>query len=237
MPFEAAQFQQALRRPLRPIKREWVRLRRRRSLGPLARYVNGSEEIAGWARGLEAVELARVAQSLPGDAVIVEIGSFLGSSAVLLAGGRKVADSGIVHCVDPFDGSGDVHSVPVYREILDPIPTSIRNRFDENVRSAGVSEWVTVHEGTAEAVSSTWSESIDMLFLDGDQSPVGARSAYEAWEPFLKPGGAIAVHNSADRLYAPEHDGHRRVVVEFIIPPKYTDIRCVGSTTFAKRVR
>jgi predicted O-methyltransferase YrrM len=96
-----------LRRPFRPLKRRWLAARQERALGSLRPYVDRSEAIAGWARGDEAIELALAARSLPVGATIVEIGSFLGSSAVLLAGARKVAGSGMVHCVDPFDGSGD----------------------------------------------------------------------------------------------------------------------------------
>ena len=42
-----------------------------------------------------------------------------------------------------------------------------------------------------------WITPIDLLFLDGDQSRKGVREAYNSWEPFLKGGGIIAVHNSA----------------------------------------
>ena len=224
-----------VKRPFRPLRRWWVGFRLRRSYGPFRRYVAASEEITGWARGPEAIELARVSSSLAADAVIVEIGSFLGTSAVLLAGGRTVAGSGVVHCVDPFDGSGDAYSAPVYREITDELSESIRHRFDRNVFNAGVAERVVVHEGTAEQVGALWTSPIDMLFLDGDQSPVGARSAYDVWSPFLKPDGIIAIHTSADRQYSPDHDGQRRVVLESLIEPDYVDRRCVGTTTFARR--
>ena len=221
---------------LRMAKRRWHKAAVKRSYGPFSEYITASEKITGWARGPEAIELARVANSLPTDALVVEIGSFLGSSAVLLAGGRKLAGSGLVHCVDPFDGSGDAHSTPVYSDVIDSLARPIRDQFEQNVRAAGVYEYVVVHEGTAEDVGATWRDPIDMLFLDGDQSPAGAKSAYESWIPFLKPGGVVAVHNSAERLYSPEHDGHRRVVLESIVPPEYAEIRTIATTTFALRV-
>ena len=71
---------------------------------------------------------------------------------------------------------------------------SIRERFESNIKRAGVRDWVNVRQGTAESISATWRDPIDMLFLDGDQSPDGVRSAYESWAPFLKAGGIIAVH-------------------------------------------
>ena len=215
------------------VRRRWANIQRRRRLGSLAPYIEKSKQIEGWARGDEASELAIVARRLPPDAVVVEIGSFLGSSAVLLAGARKLAGSGVVHCIDPFDASGDAHSTPVYEDLTSSLETSIRQRFDSNIEEAGVANWIVAHEGTAEEISADWTEPIDLLFLDGDQSPDGARSSFDAWYPFLKIGGVLAVHNSSNRQYSPLHDGYRRVVVESVTKPGFDKIRCVGTTTFA----
>jgi predicted O-methyltransferase YrrM len=110
----------------------------------------------------------------------------------------------------------------------------LRDHFERNIRRAGLDAWVTVLEGRAEEVSRTWSEPIDLLALSGDQSPAGARAAYDGWAPFLRPGGLIAVHNSAPGPHAETHDGNRLLVEQEILPPVYTDIRLVGATTFAR---
>src|SRR5439155_264773 len=80
--------------------------------------------------------VARASLALGHNPVIVEIGVFLGSCTVLLAGPRRRCGSGIVHCVDPFDGSGDAFSVPHYRRILDSLGGgSLRYHFDANIAS------------------------------------------------------------------------------------------------------
>jgi len=202
----------------------------------LVRYLRISEQIPGWIRGEEAAALALTSLSLSGRPVIVQIGTFFGSAAVLLAGARKQRGSGIVHCVDPFDCSGDDFSVPHYRRLLaEAGGGSLRAHFESNIRSAGLEDWIEVHQGRAEEIAHGWAASIDMLALGGDQSPAAAREAYENWWPFLKPGGFIAIHNSSPGEYAPTHDGNRRIVVEEIVPPVYTDIRLVVATTFARR--
>jgi MMP 1-O-methyltransferase len=215
-----------------PVKLISDRLR----LGPLGKYISLSRRIPGWTRGEEAREIAHISQSLPEGAVIAEIGSFLGGSAVLLAGARKLRRSGRVHCIDPFDASGDAFSVPIYRAIKDSLRASLRESFDNNIRRAGLNEWVEVHQGYADEVAANWAEPIDMLFMDGDQSYVAVRKVYESWSPFLKCGGIIAVHNSQSGFYHESHDGHMRLVLEVIKPPQYTDIRCIGTTTFARKV-
>lgn len=98
--------------------------------GKLGRYVWLSRQIPGWTRGAEAVALARASQSLAEGAVVVEIGSLLGSFAVLLADARKLRGSGKVHCIDPFDASGDAFSEPIYQAIHNSLTGSLRLCFD-----------------------------------------------------------------------------------------------------------
>jgi predicted O-methyltransferase YrrM len=202
----------------------------------LAAYLRLSETIPGWTRNEEAEALARMAHSIEGDAVIVEIGSFFGSSTVFLAGARKLRGVGKVYCVDPFDGSGDSFSVPHYTAIILAFGArSPLEHFQRNVSAAGLSEWVAVRQGTAEEIANSWTAAIDLLVLDGDQSPAGVRAAYDRWSPWLKPGGVIALHNSAPGEYAPEHDGHYLLATEEIQPPRYIERHLIGSITFARK--
>jgi predicted O-methyltransferase YrrM len=205
-------------------------------LDRIAEYLDESIYIPGWCRGEEAKALALLSHSLPDGAVIVEIGSFLGSGTLLLAGPRKERGSGKVHCVDPFDCSGDAFSVPVYRELLAAVGGGpLRERFEENIARVGLAGWVEVHQGPAHEIAGVWTSPVDLLLLDGDHSRRGARSAYESWSPFLKPGAIIAVHNTEPRVYAPDHDGNRQLTLEEIRPPGFTEVRQVGSTTFARK--
>ena len=142
----------------------------------------------------------------------------------------------MVHCVDPFDATGDTFSVPIYGAIRDKLGAPIRQLFDENILQAGLSGWVEVHQGRACDIAATWTEPIDLLFLDGDQSYEGAQDAYKNWSPFLKAGGIIAVHNSAPGSYNTNHDGQMRLVAETIHPPSYEKVRRIGTTTFAQKV-
>lgn len=208
---------------------------RRIRLGKLAPYIQRSEQIPGWKRGAEAEEMARLARAIRGDALIVEIGVFLGSATVLLAGARQLSGTGMVHCVDPFDASGDEYSARVYAEIAAGISTSLRQQFTNSILDAGLTDFVTVHEGTAETIAAVWDQPIDLLFIDGDQSPDGARSAFNLWEPWLKRGGTLVMGNSTPRTFEPQHDGQYRITVERVIEPAYRNIRSIGTTTFAER--
>ncbi len=195
-------------------------------------YTSLSEAVPGWTRGDEARELMRFTHALPDGAEVVEIGSFLGSGTILLAGARRMRGSGTVHCVDPFDGSGDAFSIPYYDDILQGGGVQ-RDRFETAIRDAGLTALVQLHQARAEDLAERWTRPIDLLFLDGDQSRAGAREVYRKWVPFLKVGGIIALHNSHPTNHRLEHDGNRCVAEEEIREPKFVDIRLVDSTTFA----
>ncbi len=204
--------------------------------GALGRYIWRSRRVTGWTRGEEAVELALASRALPDGAVVVEVGSFLGCSSVLLAGARKVQGSGVVHCIDPFDASGDAFSVPVYERIQEGVGGSLRHEFDRNIRRAGLEDWVVVHQATGEEVAKDWSTPVDLFFLDGDQSYEAVRATYQSWAPFIRPGGIIAIHNtSPERPRHETHDGSLRLAEEVLGPPAYTDVRRVDSITFARK--
>ena len=67
----------------------------------------------------DARAIAEASFGLPAAPVIVEVGVFMGRCTLLLAGARKLKGSGSVHCIDPFDCSGDQFSIPYYRKELD----------------------------------------------------------------------------------------------------------------------
>ncbi|MFM7527807.1 MAG: class I SAM-dependent methyltransferase [Nodosilinea sp.] len=184
----------------------------------------------------ESIALAEAAYDLPENAVILEIGSFVGKSAVLLAGSRKLKNSGKLHCIDPFDASGEPFSVPFYERVAKRRKMPLIEWFEENMNWCGLTDWVEVYQGTALEIRPSWTLAVDMLCLDGDQSPQGARAIYEAFIPFLKVGGIVTLKNTADRDYDEGHDGNRRLVLETIVEPQYTDIVTVESITFARKV-
>lgn len=204
----------------------------------IEKYLEESKRVPGWLRQEGAETMAHVVADLPDDCVIVEIGAFLGSTSILIAGIRKSIGSGELHCVDPFDGSGDSFSVPVYRELMEHqgLPSQ-RECFEKNIRTANVQDWIEVHKGTAAAIARDWSRQIDLLFLDGDHSRDGAQLAYDSWEPFIKWGGFIGIHNSADRKYAENHDGSRVLAVKELRAPKFSEVRLVRATHFARKQR
>ncbi len=124
----------------------------------------------------------------------------------------------------------------IYQAIGRSLSHSLHEQFDRNIRRAGLTDWVKVHQGRAAEAASGWTRPINLLFLDGDQSYAGVQLAYRSWSPFLRADGLIAIHNSASGVYAAGHEGHRRLVEETIRSPWYGEVRCIGTTTFAHKL-
>jgi MMP 1-O-methyltransferase len=198
--------------------------------------LTASATIPGWTSGEEARQVALASLGLPDRATIVEVGVFMGRSTVLLAGPRKLRSSGKVHCIDPFDCSGDTFSVPYYVAEMEAAGSdSLKGLFQANMSRLGLDNWIEVHAGTSRDAITYWSQPVDLLFLDGDHSPEGSREAFEGWMRFLKPCGTIILRNTRDREYSVGHDGNRRLVMQEIVEPQFSAVRQVGGTTFAIR--
>lgn len=192
--------------------------------------------IPGWVADAAAREVAVRSLLLGGDPTIVEVGAFMGRSTVLLAAPRRLQGHGKVYCVDPFDGSGDAFSVPVYKEELDRVGArSLEEAFRRNVAARRLEPWVEVLKGASAEIAAGWTRPIDLLLLDGDHSPEGARAIFAAWTPRLAPGGQIILHNTGERTYAEGHDGNYRIATRDLTREPFRDFRQIAYTSYATR--
>ena len=193
-----------------------------------------SANIPGWRAGEAARAVAEAAYELGPDPTIVEVGVFMGRSTFLMAGARRLRGSGMVHCVDPFDCSGDPASIPHYVGILRNFRgKSLEQIFRQHMKHYRCDGAVSVHRGTSRGIAAGWRQPIDLLLLDADHSPDGAREAFESWVPFVRSGGVVVLDNTDERVYEPMHDGNYRLARERLGPPHFEKVRRVGNTTFA----
>lgn len=140
----------------------------------------------------EAGELMRLASEVPPDTCIVEVGSHRGRSTAALALGANGAP---VYAIEPherFEGT--------YGATFGP---EDRRAFFENMLRVGVVEDVRLVNLSSEVVSRGWTRPIGLLWIDGDHTLEGVRRDFEAWEPFLQPGGVVAFHDALDPAGGP----------------------------------
>ena len=190
-----------------------------------------------WADTLGTLEerafLFRLASDLPPDAVVIEIGSWVGISTCYLAAGLR-GERACVYAVDSFQGLAeagaggpggaglfDAQSRPVgatWRAQVKRLGLAERIRLLE-MESAAAVESIPVPRGTAA-----------MVFFDGDHSYAGCQADFARWLPFLAPGGVAAIHDFGN------HREVSRAVFEAILERKFKDVIGQKDRLFALKV-
>jgi predicted O-methyltransferase YrrM len=152
-------------------------------------------EIEGWLTGSEATTLYDLAHGLPQKhPVIVEIGSWLGKSSLILAKGLQDKCEPILYCIDPFPVDGD----DLYSHLAGTMGLLPKEQFIINMKKNRVYDRIRLLHGYSYDFAASFSDEIDLLFIDGDHTYDSAIRDYADWSPFLKPGGAIVFHDVSD---------------------------------------
>ena len=135
-----------------------------------------------------------IANVFPSGGKFVEIGSWMGQSAVILC--HRLQDIGKaaeVTCVDTFQGE---QNQPSHLEIVAGMGGSTRWKFEENIKAAGVADMINVIQSdSAEAASHFDDESLDGVFIDAAHDYDSVVKDVAAWFPKVKPGGIFAGHD------------------------------------------
>ena len=200
----------------------------------LERLVAAALGLPGWRYADDLRRIGRETLALGENATLVEVGCFFGRTTLVLAGALQMRGSGILHCIDPFDASGDAFSTPHYVRLLAAQGGgSLRDHVEATMARHGLGHRVQLHTARATDVDREAFGAIDLLLLDGDQSRSGAQAAYAHWAPKLQPGGLLVVGNSAVRAYEADHDGNALVVETCLVRDGFTHIER-GDTSFAR---
>lgn len=220
-------------------KKRYLRLSWLFKYGPKYYKMGCYQNIDGWLPEMEALTLYKIALSLPNEhPVVVEIGSWLGKSSVVLGLGIRKKISPSLYCIDPFNASGDDLSIKDYKKVNKGIGMPIKDVFINNVKDCNVYKYIKILEGYSCDFVSDWSKQIDFLFIDGDHSYEAVLQDYQSWGKFVKPGGYIVLHDVVleprkDRNY---HVGPGRVVREHILnSDKWEGEKFIGQLFIARK--
>ena len=133
--------------------------------------------VPGWETADEQAFLLRLAQNVPADGRIVEIGGEWGMSASLFCKGALP----------------DVKITTV-----DVFPGDMLVGHRANLVEAGYVNRSEQIQGDSTAVGKQWDRgAIDLLFIDGDHAYEGVKRDIDAWVRFVPVGGIVAFHDCA----------------------------------------
>jgi len=199
--------------------RSYLALRYRRHYSPLQATMLA---VNGLLSSREAILLHDLAKEARGGC-IVEIGSFHGRSTIAMAIGSQAGNKAAVYAVDP------------YLQFVGPLGGTFgpqdKAGLLKNLILTGTAAAVWLLQLPSIQAASSWQEPIALLWIDGDHNYEGVKADFEAWTPWVIPGGVIAFHDSLD-----PHLGPHKFIKEIITTGTFEQIVVVGKITLIKKV-
>jgi hypothetical protein len=147
--------------------------------------------VDGWLTEPQARRLFAAAAAVPPGGRIVEIGSFRGRSAIVLARGAR-PDVEVV-CIDPHAGSDRGPREIAPRPGLGEQDLAA---FRGNLERAGVADRVRHVRDFSALALRTFDGPVDLLFVDGAHRFGPARADLVRWGARVPPGGRMLVHDA-----------------------------------------
>jgi predicted O-methyltransferase YrrM len=147
--------------------------------------------VEGWMTDDQARRLFSRARALSAPATIVEIGSYRGRSAIVLAHGA--ADGVEVVAIDPHAGND---RGPQQIEGTSAEGDADNAAFRSNLERAGVPDRVRhVRLPSQRALAELHGE-VELLYIDGAHRYAPARDDIARWGERVRPGGTLLIHDS-----------------------------------------
>jgi predicted O-methyltransferase YrrM len=153
--------------------------------------VEGIAEVEGWMSEGQARRLWDRASALTAGDLVVEIGSYHGRSAIVLA---TAAPEGVeVVAIDPHAGNDRGP-----QQIVGPAEEGQRDHetFLANLERAGVSDRIRHVRLPSQEAGSAVDGPIHLLYIDGAHRYVPARSDIVEWGDRVADGGTLLIHDS-----------------------------------------
>jgi predicted O-methyltransferase YrrM len=136
--------------------------------------------------------LCHYAARLPRRAQVVEIGSFMGLSALVMAKTLYFRQNYTtrIFCVDTWEGSIEHKEMDVVRK------GELFDIFKRNIEESGLAAFfIPIRKASVTASKDFQDLSLDLVFVDGDHTFEGVLSDLNSWYPKLKPGGVFLGHD------------------------------------------
>lgn len=164
--------------------------------------------------------LYELSQLNPGKGVIVEIGSWKGTSTIYLAHGTIIVGGEKVYAVDP-------HKPQAEEGYLEDTEAE----FLYNIKEAGVDSHVVPMVMRSDEAAKGWDQPIRLLWIDGDHRYEQVKQDFLLWESHLVDGGIVAMHDTIRKK------GPKRVLWENVFrSDRFQQISIVDNIAAARKV-
>ena len=148
-------------------------------------------EVEGWLSPAQATRLWERASGVPEGGRVVEIGSYHGRSAIVMA---MAAGPGVeMVAIDPHAGND---RGPEQIEGTAEEGEADNAAFRANLARAGVADRVRHVRLPSQAALAELSGDVDLLYVDGAHRYTPARDDIARWGERVRPGGWLLIHDS-----------------------------------------
>jgi hypothetical protein len=156
---------------------------------------DGWHGIHGWFTDADAEVYRIIAEAIPENGIVAEVGTWLGRSlGAFMQFCEEKGKTPKIHAIDTFKGTlseGEAHA-----GIVAAHGGSIRSAFEKNIAQFTLSKNVIVHEADSVVVAQALADArLDAVFIDGDHTFDAVTRDVAAWWPKVKKGGIIAGHD------------------------------------------
>ena len=179
------------------------------------------DAVEGWLVPGQERWLFETTLSLPEDAVIVEIGSFLGRSTCSMAFACRGTERRIF-AIDTFRGN-DADFVKGVNNI-EWEGDSYHKTFTNNLQVNDLQRYVVPLRGESRQVGEIWAKPIDLLFIDGSHQYEDVLADVEAFMPWVVSGGIVALHDVTPGWPGPFKVWNERVKPHLLDPGQVANL-------------
>ncbi|WP_285620256.1 class I SAM-dependent methyltransferase [Kineosporia sp. NBRC 101677] len=145
----------------------------------------------------EGQALYRAALAASAEGPLLEVGSWMGKSALYLAAAARQRGTQVV-TVDHHRGSEEHQPGWEYHDSglldglgrIDTLPA-----FRRTIAEADAEDVVVAVVARGETLAAIWSTPLAFLFIDGSHTDESAQRDLAAWAPHLAPNGTLAIHD------------------------------------------
>jgi predicted O-methyltransferase YrrM len=160
---------------------------------------------------------------------LLEVGSYLGRSALYLAAGLCAAGDGdaVLFSIDHHHGSEEMQAGWEHHDAslvdsssgrMDSLP-----RWRARIDAAGAEDLVVGVIGDSARIAANWTTPLGFVFIDGGHGDAVAWADYREWSAHIAPGGLLLFHD----VFADPADGGR--------PPYECYLDAISSGRFVER--
>jgi predicted O-methyltransferase YrrM len=199
--------------------------------------LDAAQAAAGFMPPDEGQALYRAALAAGAAGPLLEVGSWMGKSALYLAAAARQRGTQVV-TVDHHRGSEEhqpgweYHDPALVDEatgLIDTLPV-----FRRTIARAGAEDVVVAVVTRGETLAGLWSTPLAFLFLDGSHTDESAQRDLACWAPHLAVGGTLAVHD----VFPDPADGGQapyRMYRTAVESGSYTELPGQGSLRLLRR--